>query len=165
MGWPSYFPRPLNQKIKAMIKKYKFNAYYTFLPLLVMFILVIIEYTSIAGQQMKFQDIFVTMAFFALMYLSLRCDCCLITKTEFSRRSYFFWKKSVAISNITAITFPSTWIVSPEARTLVVWDKSGQKITMTDMGYTRPVLADVVNTLIKINPSIRLDETAKSLIK
>ena len=129
-----------------------------------MFILIIIEYVSIRSQQTKYQDISVTMTLFILMYLSLRYDYCLITDSEFSRRSYLFWTKSIAISKITEITFPPTWVISPEARTLVVWSGSGQKITMTDMGYTRPALADVVKTLIKISPSIKLDETAKSLI-
>ena len=60
---------------------------------------------------------------------------------------------------------PPTWIASPDARTLVVWSGSGESITMTDMGYTRPALADVVRTLVKINPSIKLDEAAKLLIE
>lgn len=151
--------------MKTMNKKYNFASYYTFLPLLIMLILIAIEYANIASQRVKYQDIFITVVVFVRMYLSLRYDYCLITDNEFSRRSYFFWKKSIPISKINGITFPPTWIASPDARTLVVWSGSGESITMTDMGYTRPALADVVRTLVKINPSIKLDEAAKLLIE
>ena len=102
---------------------------------------------------------------FFVMYLSLRFDHCLISNREFSRTSYFFWKRTIPISEISEIPFPPTWIISPEARTLVVWRKDGEKITMTDMAYNRLVLADVVRTLLHSNPNIKLDDSAQVLLQ
>ena len=137
-------------------KKYHCVSDYALLPVFVMVPLVIVEYLSIGDAQMKYQDIFITVVFLVVMYLSLRFDHCLITDREFSRKSYFFWKTSIKVDEITEITFPPTWVVAPEARTLVVWSRSGQKITMTDMGYPRPVLANVLSTLPKLNPSNKI---------
>jgi hypothetical protein len=147
-----------------MNKKYQVVSYYTLIPLFIMPVLAAVEYISITNPQLRYQDIFITVVFLAAIYLSLRFDHCLITDKEFSRKSYFsFSIKKFKVADITEITFPPTWIVTPEA-SLAVWDSSGHKITMTDMAYTRPVLADVVRSLLKINPSIRLDEQARLLI-
>jgi hypothetical protein len=36
---------------------------------------------------------------------------------------------------------------------------------MTDMAYGRPVLADVVKTLLDANPHIRIDKDVEELLK
>ena len=147
-----------------MNKRYYCAFYYTLLPLFILPILAAVE-LGIANKQARYEDIIITAALLIVVYLSLRFDHCLITNKNFSRISYFFWKKTLKVNEITEITFPSTWIATPEARTLVVWDRSGKKITMTDMAYTRPVLADVVRTLLNANPHIRLDDHAHALLQ
>ena len=148
-----------------MHRKIHFLNYYQMLPLFAGAALVCIEYLNRLNSKQTYQDIVITSSFFVLMYLSLRFDHCLITDKEFSRTSYLFRKHTIPISEISEITFPPTWIPSLEARTLVVWRKGGDKITMTDMGYGRPALANVVKTLLRANPNIMLDDNAQALLQ
>jgi hypothetical protein len=148
-----------------MHKKIHFANYYQIMPLFVGAALVGVEYLGRLNATQSYQDIAITVALFVVMYLSLRFDHCLISNREFSRTSFFFWKHTIPISEISEITFPPTWIISPEARTLVVWRKDGDKITMTDMAYTRPVLADAVKTLLRANPRTRLDDNTHALLQ
>lgn len=148
-----------------MHKKYQFTTYYTLLPIVVLPLLVIAEYLSISNVSARYQDILITAALLIVMYLSLKFDYCLITDQEFTRRSYFLSKKSLKIREVVSITFPPTWVITPEARTLAVWDAMGRKITMTDMGYSRAKLADVVRTLMQLNSRIRSDKDVEELLK
>lgn len=155
---------PILQKNKIMNKKYHLAYYYILSPIFALIPMCILEYFGIPNVQERYQIVFMTASFLLLTYLIFRYDHCLITDKEFSRISYFIFKKTIKIDDIAGINFPTAFGSSPEARTLVVWDGIGRKIMMTDMAFTRPALADVVKTLIKINPRINLDKDSEDLI-
>ena len=146
-----------------MTRRFRFTRSYRMIPLVALLALSVVEYVGIPEVPGKYQNIGATAALLALLTAMVNFDNCTVYSDVLVRTSYFVWKQSIRIADIAAIRFPPTWIASPEARTLVVESRDGRTITMTDMAYSRPVLSDVVRTLVGMNPSIQLDTDVRSL--
>ena len=147
-----------------MRKQYHFSSVYVYLLTSLLGISLLAEYLSPTVSGLTDRGLLTSLAFYTLIFIILRFTSCMVTSTEFIRFSPVAFRKRIPIADIAEMTFPSSWIVTPQARTLVVWDKNNHSIMMTDMAYGRPALADVVKTLLEINPRIKIDKDVRALL-
>lgn len=105
-------------------------------------------------------------AFYTGIFLLLMYDgSCELTPTEFTETSYFFLRKTIPISDIIKLAFPSSFAIIDETRSLVIAATHGRNITMPDVAYTRPVLAQAANALIAANRHIEIDADVRTLLE
>jgi hypothetical protein len=145
-----------------MNHKYRFSNSYVYFPIPLFLLILLVEYLTPSAAK----DVLPTVSIAVITFLLFRFGShCFITDKKFVRVSYFFFKKTITIDDILEIDFPSSWIVTPQARTLVVRDNTKRTITMTDMAYGRSALADVVRTLLDANPHIKINKDVEKLLK
>ena len=68
------------------------------------------------------------------------------------RMDWFFYKTSVAISDVETVSYPTTFIFGRSNRTLVIFAKTGgsyKQITMSFPAFTKDTLRRVIDELQK----------------
>jgi predicted transcriptional regulator len=74
------------------------------------------------------------------------------------------WCKNMG-SNELDLTLLTADIVSAYVAHNALTGDELPDLTMTDMGYGRPALANVARTLLRANPNIMLDDNAQALLQ
>lgn len=104
-----------------------------------------------------------TGAFFALYALwGLHIS---ITDSKISRVDFFFWKDTIEIKNIESIVYHPSFVFGGPNKTVSVLDAHGNKVFMESMPFGKEKQRALIASLIRLNPSIRLNEDAEALLK
>ena len=108
-----------------------------------------------------FLNVFFILFLFSDLYFGIYCT---FDGRLFCQTSHFFFKKCIHVNDIESIVFPKTFDIG-EVRTLCVIgtaDGEAVSIRMTELAYTRKVLAKIVLELSRANPRIDLDDITTS---
>jgi hypothetical protein len=114
--------------------------------------------------------VLINAALIVCMFADLKLGTyCVFDRTSFYRVSYFIFKQEIAVDGIKEMLFQPTYSFGGYGKSLWIVGRSrngaNTSIQMTDMAYTRPLLADVVRTLLHSNPNIRLDDNVQALLQ
>jgi hypothetical protein len=151
-------------------KRYSFTWAYVLTPIGMFVVGMAIAFASRPPTSAQDYSLFLGTALFLLFsFLVLRFGTrCVLEKTEFYRVSYFVFKNRIPIDAIEKVLFRPTYGFGKDVMSLwIVGNNNGwpRSIQMSELAYTRRVLADVVKTLLDANPHIKIEKDVEELLK
>ncbi len=81
------------------------------------------------------------------------------------RVDFFFLRDCIAIKDIQNIVYQASFVFGGHNKTVSVFDAKGNKVFMESMPFGFKLQKSFIENLIRLNPSIRLNEEAQELLK
>lgn len=112
--------------------------------------------------------VYINVIFVALLFIDLKFGTyCTLHEATVSRTSYFVLETRIGFRDIESISFEPTYNISETPRSLIITGNATAHravLGMTEMAYTRPILAKLVRRLIQRNPGIKIDDQTQALL-
>ncbi|MES2135181.1 MAG: hypothetical protein V4449_03015 [Patescibacteria group bacterium] len=86
-------------------------------------------------------------------------------ESKLCRVDFFIWRSCIAIADIQSVVYQSSLIFGGPNKTVSVFDAKGKKVFMESMPFGKEMQKDLIDKLIRLNPSIRLNEDAEALLR